>query len=153
EMAASKRRPLVVVVTGGGLRLQEGPLALAQVAKLAAAQRRLIAARVPFLCVLANPTTGAAYAGFASLADYLVAEPGALMGSATMRAARAATSGRLPAGAHSAEGHLEDGMLDAVVERPQLRELLSTLLSLFANRSRAKAKKGEEESEQRDATT
>src|SRR5437763_16754180 len=73
------------------------------------------------------------------------------MGYATMLAALAASSGRLPASAHTAEGHLDDGMLDAVVERPQLRELLWTLLSLFANRSRVKAKKGEEESDGKDA--
>jgi acetyl-CoA carboxylase carboxyl transferase alpha subunit/acetyl-CoA carboxylase carboxyl transferase beta subunit len=145
ESAARRRRPLVVVVAGGGARLQEGPLALAQLAKLAAAQRRLSAARVPFISVLANPTTGAAYAGFASLADYIVAEPGALVGYATMRAARAASGGRMPLDAHTAESHLHDGMIDAVVDRTKLRELLSTLLGLFAARSRVKARGDEDD--------
>jgi acetyl-CoA carboxylase carboxyl transferase subunit beta len=145
ESAARRRRPLVVVVAGGGARLQEGPLALAQLAKLAAAQRRLSAARVPFISAFANPTTGAAYAGFASLADYIVAEPGALIGYATTRAARTAGGGRLPDDAHTAEGHLRDGMIDAVVDRTQLRELLSTLLNLFAARSRVKARRNDDE--------
>lgn len=144
ELAARKRRPLIVVVAGGGARLQEGPLALAQLAKLAAAQRRFAAARTPFISVLANPTTGAAYAGFASLADYIVAEPGALVGYATMRAVRAASGGRLPLDAHTAERHLRDGMIDAIVDRTKLRDLLSTLLALFASRSRVKAEKDEE---------
>ena len=144
ELAARRRRPLVVVVSGGSARLQEGPLALAQLAKVAAAQRRLAAARVPMVSVLANPTTGAAYAGFASLADYSVAEPGALVGYATLRAAREASGGRLPAEAHTAEGQLRDGMIDAVVDRTQLRELLTTLLSLFAARKRVKAPKRDE---------
>lgn len=145
ELAAAKRRPLIVVVAGGGARLQEGPLALAQLAKLAAAQRRLAAARVPAISVLANPTTGAAYAGFASLADYIVAEPGALMGYATLRAARAASGGALPADAHSAEGHLRDGMIDAIVDRAKLRDLLATLVALFAARSRVAKTEGEVE--------
>jgi acetyl-CoA carboxylase carboxyl transferase subunit beta len=145
ELAARRRRPIVVVVSGGSARLQEGPLALAQLAKVAAAQRRLAAARVPMICVLANPTTGAAYAGFASLADYIVAEPGALVGYATLRAAREASGGRLPADAHTAEGQLQNGMIDAVVDRAQLGELLTTLLSLFASRKRVKAPKREED--------
>lgn len=144
ESAARRRRPLIVVVAGGGARLQEGPLALAQLAKLAAAQRRLSAARVPYITVLANPTTGAAYAGFASLADYIVAEPQALVGYATMRAARAASGGRMPQDAHTAEGHLRAGMIDAIVDRTQLRDLLATLLGLFAARSRVKAGAAEE---------
>ena len=147
EAAARKRRPLIVVVAGGGARLQEGPLALAQMAKLAAAQRRFAAARVPYISVLANPTTGAAYAGFASLADYIVAEPGALVGYATMRAARAAGGGRLPADAHTAEGQLRDGMIDNIVDRGQLRELLATLLGLFKSRSRVKAQDEEDDPE------
>jgi acetyl-CoA carboxylase carboxyl transferase alpha subunit len=127
-------------VAGGGARLQEGPLALAQLAKLAAAQRRLAAARVPLISLLASPTRGAAYAGFASLADYIVAEPEALVGYAT---ARAAAGGRM-ADAHTAEGQLRAGMIDAIVDRTQQRELLTTLLSLFATRRRAKPEKDEE---------
>jgi acetyl-CoA carboxylase carboxyl transferase subunit beta len=143
ELAARRRRPMVVVVAGGGARLQEGPLALAQLAKIAAAQRRLAAARVPLISLLVSPTTGAAYAGFASVADYIVAEPGALVGYATMRNARRA-SGRLEAEAHTAEGQLRAGMIDAVIDRTQQRELLTTLLSLFAMRRRVKTEKDED---------
>jgi acyl-CoA carboxylase subunit beta len=143
ELAARRRRPMVVVVAGGGARLQEGPLALAQIAKIAAAQRRLAAARVPLICLLASPTTGAAYAGFASLADYAVAEPGALVGYATMRAAKAG-GGRMAPDAHTAEGQLRGGTIDAVVDRAQQRELLTTLVSLFATRRRVKPEKDDE---------
>jgi acetyl-CoA carboxylase carboxyl transferase subunit beta len=144
ELAARRRRPMVVVVAGGVARLQEGPLALAQIAKIAAAQRRLTAARVPLICLLASPTTGAAYAGFASLADYIVAEPGALVGYASARTAGRATRSRMTADAHTAEGQLHGGMIDAVVERNQQRELLSTLIALFANRRRVKLEKDDE---------
>jgi acetyl-CoA carboxylase carboxyl transferase alpha subunit/acetyl-CoA carboxylase carboxyl transferase beta subunit len=144
ELAARRRRPMVVVVAGGVARLQEGPLALAQIAKIAAAQRRLTAARVPLICLLASPTTGAAYAGFASLADYIVAEPGALVGYASARAASRTASGRMSADAHTAEGQLRGGMIDAVVERNQQRELLSTVIALFANRRRVKPEKDDE---------
>jgi acetyl-CoA carboxylase carboxyl transferase beta subunit len=150
ELAARRRRPLVVVVAGGGARLQEGPLALAQIAKIAAAQRRLSAARVPLICLLASPTTGSAYAGFASLADYTVAEPGALVGYATMRAVRMAGGGRTSADAHTAEGQLRAGMLDAVVERGQQRELLTTLLSLFATRRRIRPEKEDDKDREGD---
>ncbi|MGH2587826.1 MAG: carboxyl transferase domain-containing protein, partial [Dehalococcoidia bacterium] len=94
----------------------------------------------PLISLLASPTRGAAYAGFASLADYIVAEPEALVGYAT---ARAAAGGRL-ADAHTAEGQLRAGMIDAIVDRTQQRELLTTLLSLFATRRRAKPEKDEE---------
>jgi acetyl-CoA carboxylase carboxyl transferase subunit beta len=144
ELAARRRRPMIVVVAGGVARLQEGPLALAQIAKIAAAQRRLTAARVPLICLLASPTTGAAYAGFASLADYIVAEPGALVGYASARTAGRATSGRFSADAHTAEGQLHGGMIDTVVERNQQRELLSTLIALFALRRRVKPEKDDE---------
>lgn len=144
EMAARRRRPMIVVVAGGVARLQEGPLALAQIAKIAAAQRRLTAARVPLVCLLASPTTGAAYAGFASLADYIVAEPGALVGYASARTAGRATISRRSIEAHTAEGQLHGGMVDAVVERNQQRELLSTLIALFANRRRVRPEKDDE---------
>src|SRR5437867_2359945 len=82
ELAGRRRLPLIVVLASGGARMQEGPLALMQMGKIAVARERLAASRAPMLCVLTNPTLGASYSGIGALGDYVVAEPNALIGYA-----------------------------------------------------------------------
>ncbi len=131
EAAAKSGRPLVAVVTGGGVRIQEGVLSLLQMAKTATAVRHLREKGLPLIVVLANPATGQAYASFANLADIMLAEPGALIGLAPMRALREATKKSLPLDAHTAEAHLNHGLLDDVVDREDLKERISTILQVL----------------------
>lgn len=129
ELATSKKLPVVMVVSGGGVRLQEGLLSLMQMAKTITAARQLQARGLPLIAVLANPATGQAYASFANLADIILAEPGSLIGVAPMRALREASRGRpLPDDAHTAEYHLRMGLLDRVVDREELPEVLARVL-------------------------
>lgn len=134
EMAAKKKLPLISLVASGGARLQEGVLSLMQMAKAAAAAQRLHDARLPFISVMANPTTGGVYASFANLADIIIAEPKARLGFASLRAVEQATGKPLPEGAHTAEWHLEHGLIDHVADRTKLRDLLSALLDLLGPR-------------------
>ncbi len=136
EHALKKRLPLVAVVSTGGARVQEGVLSLMQMAKTAAAAKQLHAAGLPFISVLTNPTTGEVYSSFANLADIIIAEPNALIGFAPLRLV-AETEGRaLPPDAHTAESHLKHGMIDCIVERTRLRELLAILLDLLSSQYR-----------------
>jgi acetyl-CoA carboxylase carboxyl transferase subunit beta len=121
EAAARRKHPLIVVVGSAGARIQEGPLALLQTAKIAMARRRLAEARTPFVCVLTTPTLGAAYTGIAALADYLMAEPDALIGYAGARDA-----GDEPG--ESADLLLRTGLIDGVVSRAEQRAWLANLL-------------------------
>ncbi|MGI8549878.1 MAG: carboxyl transferase domain-containing protein [Dehalococcoidia bacterium] len=139
ELGARKKLPVVLVVASGGTRMQEGLLSLAQVAKSAAATERLGAAHVPLIALLANPTIGAAYAGFASLSDIILAEPGAIVGYATTRAVEQSSGGHLPQGAHTAESHLEHGLIDQIVDRRHQRDFLSALLDMLASNYRLMA--------------
>lgn len=143
EQAVRKKLPLVSIVTSGGARLQEGLLSLMQMAKTAAAVQRLNAAGLPFISVLANPTTGEIYSSFANLGDIIIAERGALLGLAPLRVVSQASGKPLPAGVHTAEFHLQRGLVDQVVDRSQLRSLLSALLHLLVSRHRAESPKKE----------
>ncbi|MBI4308183.1 MAG: acetyl-CoA carboxylase carboxyl transferase subunit beta [Chloroflexi bacterium] len=136
ERALRRRLPVVAVVASGGARMQEGVLSLMQMAKTAAVANRLHKRGLPFIVVLSNPTTGQAYASFASLGDILIAEPGALIGFAPLRVMEEATGRPVPSGAHTAEACLELGMVDMVVERPRLRDVVATLLDLLGTRTK-----------------
>ncbi len=131
EQALKKKLPLIAVITSGGTRIQEGVLSLMQMAKTSTTAMRLHDAGLPFISVLANPATGQAYASFANLADIIIAEPGALVGLASLRSTREANAKSLPANAHTAESHLQHGLLDSVIDREQLRDSLSVLLDLL----------------------
>ncbi len=124
EMAATLRHPLVMVTASGGARMQEGMLSLMQMAKTSAAAARLAEMRVPYVAVLTNPTMGGVTASFATLADVIIAEPGALIGFAGPRLVEQTIRKSLPKGFQTAEALLEHGMIDMVVDR---RELASTL--------------------------
>ncbi len=131
ESAAKREYPLVALVSGGGARIQEGVLSLMQMAKTVTAANRLRGKQVPFIVVLSNPTTGQAYASFANLADLIFAEPGSLIGLAPMKTLREASRRPLPLDAHTAEAHLDHGLLDNVVDREDLREKLSIVLDIL----------------------
>ena len=133
EMATRRRIPVVTVVSSGGARLQEGVLSLMQMAKTTAAVRRHRARRLPYISVLTNPTSGEVYASFANLGDVIVAEPRALIGFAPLRVVEQTSGKPLPEGSHTAEYHLERGMIDQVVDRARLRQLLSVLLDLLTS--------------------
>jgi acetyl-CoA carboxylase carboxyl transferase alpha subunit/acetyl-CoA carboxylase carboxyl transferase beta subunit len=136
ELAMKRRLPIVTVVSSGGARVQEGILSLMQMAKTAAAAKRLRAHRLPFVSILTNPTSGEVFASFAHLGDVILAEPGALIGFAPLRVVEQVSGKPLPEGSHTAEYHLEHGSIDQVVDRTKLRQLLSLLLDLLGTRYR-----------------
>jgi acetyl-CoA carboxylase carboxyl transferase subunit beta len=129
ELAASLRHPLVLVTASGGARMQEGMLSLMQMAKTSAAAARLAEKRIPYIAVLTNPTMGGVTASFATLADVIVAEPGALIGFAGPRLVEQTIRKSLPKGFQTAEALLEHGMVDMVVDRRELAETLAKLLA------------------------
>ncbi len=139
ETAARREMPLVALVTGGGTRVQEGVLSLMQMAKTVTAANRLREKGLPFIVVLANPSTGQAYASFANLADVILAEPGSLIGLSPLRTMREASDRPLPLDAHTAEAHLNHGLLDIVVDREALTPRVATLLQVLAHQKQGKA--------------
>jgi acetyl-CoA carboxylase carboxyl transferase subunit beta len=124
EKAERERLPLVVVSCSGGARMMEGTLSLMQMAKISAALARLHAARLPFVSLLTDPTTGGVTASFAMLGDLNLAEPGALIGFAGPRVIEQTIRQKLPAGFQRSEFLLEHGMLDMVVDRRELKKTL-----------------------------
>ena len=132
EHATRRDLPVVALVTGGGARTQEGVLSLMQMAKTVTAVNKLREASMPFIAVLANPSTGQAYGSFANLADVIIAEPGSVVGLSPIRAMIEATERQVPPDVHTAEYHLRRGLLDNVVDREQLQSRVSRLLALLA---------------------
>ena len=137
ENAARKGLPAVAVVSGGGTRIQEGVLSLMQMAKTVTAANRLRNEEVPFIVVLANPSTGQAYASFANLADVILAEPGSLIGLSPLRTLREVSKVPLPLDAHTAEAHVGHGLLDNVVDRENLQPRVASLLEILTAHKRA----------------
>ncbi len=136
ENAARRGMPAVAVVSGGGTRIQEGVLSLMQMAKTVTAANRLRAEEVPFIVVLANPSTGQAYASFANLADVILAEPGSLIGLSPLRTLREVSKMPLPLDAHTAEAHVGHGLLDNVVDRENLQPRIASLLQILTSQKR-----------------
>ena len=131
EQAASSHVPYLLVSASGGARMQEGVLALMQLAKVNAAVGRLHSAGVPFFSVLTDPTFGGTAASLALLGDINIAEPGAAIGFTGPRVIKQATYADLPAGFQSAEFQLEHGQVDLVQPRTELRPLLAQLLAMY----------------------
>ena len=131
ERALAERLPLLVVSCSGGARMMEGTLSLMQMAKISAALARLDAARLPFISLLTDPTTGGVTASFAMLGDVNVAEPGALIGFAGPRVIEQTIRQKLQAGFQRSEFLLEHGMLDMVVDRRELKAALVRTLRLL----------------------
>jgi acetyl-CoA carboxylase carboxyl transferase subunit beta len=129
EYCIEKRLPLIVVSCSGGARMQEGALSLMQMAKISAALARLDDAKLPYISLLTDPTTGGVTASFAMLGDFNIAEPGALIGFAGPRVIEQTIRQKLPKGFQRSEFLLEHGMLDAVVDRRELRDFLINILT------------------------
>ena len=138
ETAAQRDLPLVALVTGGGARIQEGVLSLMQMAKTVTAANRFKQKGQPFIVLLANPCTGQAYASFANLADVILAEPGSLIGLSPLRTLREVSGTPLPQDAHTAEAHLQHGLLDNVVDRESMKPRLITLLKVLTGQKLGK---------------
>jgi acetyl-CoA carboxylase carboxyl transferase subunit beta len=129
EYCIEKRLPLIVVSCSGGARMQEGALSLMQMAKISAALARLDDVRLPYVSLLTDPTTGGVTASYAMLGDFNIAEPGALIGFAGPRVIEQTIRQKLPKGFQRSEFLLDHGMLDAVVDRRELRDFLINILS------------------------
>ncbi|MQG62341.1 MAG: acetyl-CoA carboxylase carboxyl transferase subunit beta [SAR202 cluster bacterium] len=139
ENASRRGIPAVAVVSGGGVRIQEGVLSLMQMAKTVTAANRLRDGEVPFIVVLANPSTGQAYASFANLADVILAEPGSLIGLSPLRTLREVSKTPLPLDAHTAEAHVGHGLLDNVVDRENLQPRIASILQILTAQKHAKS--------------
>ncbi|MCB1085122.1 MAG: acetyl-CoA carboxylase carboxyltransferase subunit beta [Chlamydiia bacterium] len=139
EHALKKKIPLVLVSSSGGARMQESVYSLMQMAKTSAALAKLHNAKIPFISVLANPTTGGVTASFASLGDIIVAEPDALIGFAGPRVVEQTIRQKLPDTAQRSEFLLEKGMIDCIAPRKELKEKLVFFLGfLLGNRQEKK---------------
>lgn len=130
EKAAELRIPLIIFATSGGARMQEGIIALMQMAKTCGALTRLDEAGILYISVLTDPTTGGVTASFASMGDIVLAEPGALIGFTGARVMEQTIRQKLPEGFQSAEFLLHHGFIDKVVPRIQLRKTLAALLDM-----------------------
>jgi len=131
ERSADSRVPLIIVSASGGARMMEGVISLMQLAKVSAALAKLDQAKVPFISLLTDPTTGGVTASFAMLGDLNIAEPGALIGFAGPRVIEQTIRQKLPAGFQRSEFLLQHGMLDAVVSRKQLKPYIARALDFM----------------------
>ncbi|PYQ44299.1 MAG: acetyl-CoA carboxylase carboxyl transferase subunit beta [Acidobacteria bacterium] len=132
ERAAETRTPLIIVSASGGARMMEGVISLMQLAKISSALAKLDAAKVPYISLLTDPTTGGVTASFAMLGDLNIAEPGALIGFAGPRVIEQTIRQKLPAGFQRSEFLLQHGMLDSVVPRKQLKPYIARALDFMA---------------------
>ncbi len=134
EKALKEKVPLLIVSASGGARMQESILSLMQMAKTSAALARLNEAGVPFISLITDPTTGGVTASFAMLGDVIVAEPKALIAFAGPRVIEQTIRQQLPEGFQLSEFVMAHGMIDAIVERKNLRKFLSEILAYFSDK-------------------
>jgi acetyl-CoA carboxylase carboxyl transferase subunit beta len=132
ERAADSKTPLIIVSASGGARMMEGVISLMQLAKISSALAKLDKAKVPYISLLTDPTTGGVTASFAMLGDLNIAEPGALIGFAGPRVIEQTIRQKLPPGFQRSEFLLQHGMLDAVVPRKQLKPYIARALDFMA---------------------
>jgi acetyl-CoA carboxylase carboxyl transferase subunit beta len=132
ERAADSRTPLIIVSASGGARMMEGVISLMQLAKISSALAKLDKAKVPYISLLTDPTTGGVTASFAMLGDLNIAEPGALIGFAGPRVIEQTIRQKLPPGFQRSEFLLQHGMLDAVVPRKELKPYIGRALDFMA---------------------
>jgi acetyl-CoA carboxylase carboxyl transferase subunit beta len=137
--AIARRAPFVIFTASGGARMQEGMFSLMQMARTTVAVQRLRAAKLPYIVVLTNPTTGGVTASYAMLGDIEIAEPGAVVGFAGARVIEQTVRERLPEGFQRAEFLQEHGMVDMVVPRPEMRATLARLCKMLAKAPREAA--------------
>jgi acetyl-CoA carboxylase carboxyl transferase subunit beta len=131
EHALAKRTPFIIFTASGGARMQEGMFSLMQMPRTTIAVQRLRDARLPYLVVLTNPTTGGVTASYAMLGDVQIAEPGAIIGFAGARVIEQTIREKLPEGFQRAEYLRDHGMVDMVVPRQEMRETLARLCGLL----------------------
>jgi len=131
EEALEKTQPIIIVSASGGARMMEGVLSLMQLAKISAALAKLDEAKVPYISILTDPTTGGVTASFAMLGDLIIAEPGALIGFAGPRVIEQTIRQKLPPGFQRSEFLLEHGMLDAVVHRKEIKAYIARALEFM----------------------
>ncbi len=131
ERSIADAAPIIIVSASGGARMQEGAISLMQMAKISAALMRLDEARIPYISVLTDPTTGGVTASFAMLGDLNIAEPGALIGFAGPRVIEQTIRQKLPEGFQRSEFLVKHGMLDAVVPRAELKNYIAEALTFF----------------------
>jgi len=134
ERSIAQNIPIIIISASGGARMQEGAISLMQMAKISGALMRLDEARVPYISILTDPTTGGVTASFAMLGDLNIAEPGALIGFAGPRVIEQTIRQKLPEGFQRSEFLVKHGMLDAVVPRPQLKSYIAKALNFFSGR-------------------
>ncbi|MDQ3856618.1 MAG: acetyl-CoA carboxylase, carboxyltransferase subunit beta [Chloroflexota bacterium] len=134
ELAMDRRLPMVTVSASGGARMQEGMFSLMQLAKTTTAFAQFGRERLPHVSVLTDPCTGGVMASYASTADVVIAEPGALIGFAGPRVIEQITRQKLPSGFQSSEACFRRGMLDMVVHRRDLPATLGRILQVFSLR-------------------
>jgi acetyl-CoA carboxylase carboxyl transferase subunit beta len=132
ERALAEKAPIIIVSASGGARMQEGVISLMQMAKISAALARLDSAKIPYISVLTDPTTGGVSASFAMLGDLNIAEPGALIGFAGPRVIEDTIRQKLPEGFQRSEFLLDHGMLDAVVSRKEMKPYIARALDFMA---------------------
>jgi len=133
ELALERRMAMIIVSCSGGARMMEGALSLMQMAKIAAALARLDRARLPYISILTDPTTGGVTASFAMLGDLNIAEPKALIGFAGPRVIEQTIRQKLPDGFQRSEFLLERGMLDLVIDRRELKATIGHALRFMAD--------------------
>lgn len=131
DRAIENRRPLVIISSSGGARMQESTYSLMQMAKTSAALKKLDKEKLPYISVLTDPTFGGVSASFAMLGDIIIAEPGAMIGFAGARVIKQTIGADLPEGFQSAEFLLEKGLIDMVVGRDKLKNTLSGIIRTF----------------------
>jgi acetyl-CoA carboxylase carboxyl transferase subunit beta len=133
--AIEHKTPFIIFTASGGARMQEGMFSLMQMPRTIVAIQRLKAAKLPYIVVLTNPTTGGVTASYAMLGDIHIAEPGAVIGFAGARVIEQTIRERLPEGFQRAEYLRQHGMVDIVVPRPQMRETLGRICRLLTKAS------------------
>jgi len=131
ERSIALRQPCIIVSASGGARMQEGAISLMQLAKISAALMKLDEAKIPYISVLTDPTTGGVTASFAMLGDLNIAEPGALIGFAGPRVIEQTIRQKLPEGFQRSEFVLQHGFLDAVVKRSEMRDFIARSFDFF----------------------
>jgi acetyl-CoA carboxylase carboxyl transferase subunit beta len=132
ERACEQRKPMIVISASGGARMMEGVVSLMQMAKISAALARLDTARLPYISVLTDPTTGGVTASYAMLGDLNIAEPGALIGFAGPRVIEQTIRQKLPDDFQTSEFLVQHGMLDAVVHRKDMKNYISRALDFMS---------------------
>ena len=137
EAAVQRRTPFIMFTASGGARMQEGMFSLMQMPRTTVAVRRLREARLPYIVVMTNPTTGGVTASYAMLGDIHIAEPGAVIGFAGARVIEQTIREKLPEGFQRAEYLRAHGMVDMVVARSEQRDTLARLCSLLMNQKTA----------------